>query len=311
MGNIITKIPSCRTVYSFSGIIAVVKYYDTIPLDTMQLYLIEKLILYKTTIKILPYLPKLKILKCEKCENIELPDSDILEEVDIISCNVKLNEWPNLICLSVTACPITSVYEWPKLGYIKLFDCLGLRELFDWQSIKYVYLKNITVSLQSWPKLRELQIDNSDIIELPLWPKITEVTIVNCEYLREVPCWNQLYSITIDGCKNIKSLPCWPYVRKIEYTRGAKKINIPIWPSNPHLNDFLIKNQPVLRRYTITQPLTVYLEKDCIICYDNIANIAFKCGHRCCCRKCSDKIFESTKHECPICRKECFPMYKI
>ncbi len=311
MGNILTKRPSCRIVDCLNGIIVNVRYHNIIPLDTIKLYLIENLSLYKTTIKNLPLLPKLKKLKCKKCENIQLPYSDIIEDIDIISCNiVKLHEWPNLKYLSITDCPVTNVYEWPKIEYIKLVDCPYLKELFDWKSIKYVELSNISASVQSWQNLRELQLYDSDIIELPLWPRITDAVIDNCKYLNEIPCWDQLFSITINGCKNIKSLPCWPYVSRVEYTNGAKKVNIPSWPLKPHLNDFLIKNQPVLRRYTITQPLTVYSEKDCIICYDNIANVTFKCGHRCCCRKCSDKIFKSQKHECPICRKMCFPMCK-
>jgi len=53
-------------------------------------------------------------------------------------------------------------------------------------------------------------------------------------------------------------------------------------------------------------------EKKCIVCMEEVINIAIlECGHLCCCEKCSSLLGTSNNPICPICRKAISGFKKI
>jgi hypothetical protein len=42
-----------------------------------------------------------------------------------------------------------------------------------------------------------------------------------------------------------------------------------------------------------------FYEKECIVCYEDKAEMLFSCGHIVCCKKCDINI-----HKCPVCRED-------
>jgi hypothetical protein len=249
-------------------------------ISTMNVFYLNdmcKITLYECnniiSLKNISNLPRLVDLRCQSCHNLEeLPDSPILLQLLVSECK-KLTKLPllsNIVNITIDNCPIASINCWPAIKYICLY--------------------------------------NLYITELPDFPQIVSIYIKDCKQLRDIPCWDTLENASFDGCTKLKVLPCWPNAINISYINGVKKIHVPKWPKNPKLNDFLIKNQIVLIKFTKIKPPVIYKTNECIICYTS-PDLIFKCGHIYC-NNCSDKIYKY-QMDCPMCKNECYPAYRL